>query len=59
MKILIIGDNPSVTGGVCNYTRPLFEMLSRDNDIVYLYSSSRVNPEYDFSFKTRIIKDNK
>ena len=59
MKILIIGDNPSVTGGVCNYTRPLFEMLSRDNDIVYLYSSSRVNPEYDFSFKTRIIKEEK
>ncbi|HIP11472.1 MAG TPA: glycosyltransferase [Arcobacter sp.] len=57
MKILIIGDNPQVTGGVCNYTRPLFDKLSKIEKIYYLYSSSRVNPDYNLLFNTKILKD--
>jgi len=57
MKLLIIGDNPAITGGVCNYTRPIFNYLSEKIDIQYLYSSSNQNPEYDFSFKEKILVD--
>ena len=43
MKVLLIGDNPAITGGVCNYTRPIFNHLSKDLNIQYLYSSSNQN----------------
>lgn len=59
MKVLIIGDNPEITGGVCNYTRPIFNYLSEKIDIKYLYSSSRHNPDYNFFFKTKISVDRK
>lgn len=57
MKVLLIGDNPAITGGVCNYTRPIFNHLSKDLNIQYLYSSSNQNPDYDFTFKTKICVD--
>ena len=40
-KILIIGDSPKFFGGVTNYTRPLAENLSKDNDVYYLFNSTR------------------
>ncbi len=57
MKVLLIGDNPAITGGVCNYTRPIFNQLSKDLNIQYLYSSSNQKPDYDFTFKTKICVD--
>ena len=59
MKVLIIGDNPDITGGVCNYTRPIFNHLSQKINIKYLYSSSGHNPDYNFFFKTKIAVDKK
>lgn len=58
MKVLIVGDNPNVRGGVCNYTRPLFLALN-DNDIetYYLYSASRLKADYRLFSKTFIEKD--
>ncbi|MDM7861973.1 glycosyltransferase [Alteromonas sp. ASW11-36] len=59
MKILIIGDNPAIVGGVCNYTRPLFQELGKEKsiEVAYLYSSSRVKPDYTFYAKTQIVPD--
>lgn len=58
MKILIIGDNPQVTGGVCNYTRPLFLELEKNNvQVMYLYSSSRLKADYRLFGKTQIVND--
>lgn len=58
MNILILGDNPRISGGVCNYTRPLHQKLNNSNHTCfYLYSSSRVKPEFDFSFFQKIQKD--
>jgi glycosyltransferase involved in cell wall biosynthesis len=58
MKILIVGDNPSVTGGVCNYTRPLMEELSVNIETYYLYSASRLKADYRLFSKPGIEKDN-
>lgn len=41
MKILIIGDSPKFFGGVTNYTRPLAEYLSENNEVTYLFNSTR------------------
>ncbi len=60
MKILIIGDNPAITGGVCNYTRPLFLNLSKQQgvEVEYLYSASRLkNADYQFFSGVKIEKD--
>lgn len=58
MNILILGDNPRISGGVCNYTRELHNGLNNaSHNCFYLYSSSRVNPEFDLTFKQRIEKD--
>lgn len=54
MRILIVGDNIDNIGGVCNYTRPLYNELSKsNNEVYYLYSSSNVNCEYDFTFRPK------
>jgi len=59
MKILIIGDDPQVTGGVCNYTRPLYlEFEKSDEEILYLYSASRLKADYRLLVKTQIVEDN-
>jgi glycosyltransferase involved in cell wall biosynthesis len=58
MRILIIGDSPKVTGGVSNYTRPLFlEQKKSDIEVKYLYSASRLKADYRFFTKTKITKD--
>jgi len=58
MKILIIGDNPQITGGVCNYTRPLYlEFGKSDEEVIYLYSASRLKADYRLFKNTQILKD--
>lgn len=52
---MIIGDSLSITGGVPNYTRPLFhELLKTPNNVSYLYTSSYLK-NYSF-FKRKGIK---
>lgn len=58
MKVLIVGDNPNFKGGVCNYTRPLFEGLrERRIDVSYLYSASRLKADYRLYGDTFIEED--
>lgn len=53
MNIMIIGDDPSIVGGVTNYTRPLAKGLQNaGNKVHYLYTVA-MNMKYDFG-KMRI-----
>jgi len=59
MNILIIGDNPNISGGVCNYTRPLFNYLYRlnNNKFFYLYSACHYQEiETSFFYKHKIVQ---
>lgn len=56
MKLLIIGDDLSLTGGVVNYTKPLFETFRRKlYDVDYL-TTSTFKAEYNFFKFSKIIK---
>ena len=57
MNILIIGDYPLFSGGVTNYTRPLAQELSKNHNVHYLYSSTRIGSDSFFK-KRKIINKN-
>lgn len=56
MRILIIGDDPKITGGVANYTRPLFHRFRLDHECDYLYTTS-YNKDYSLLRRTRVIEE--
>lgn len=53
MNVMIIGDDPSIVGGVTNYTRPLAKGLNLAGTKVHYLYSVAMNMKYDFG-KMRI-----
>ncbi|NVJ47146.1 MAG: glycosyltransferase [Cytophagia bacterium] len=58
-KVLLVGDNPTIVGGVTNYTRALFEEFTKREsiEVYYLYSSHRVDADNSFFKKTRLVNE--
>lgn len=59
MKILLIGDNPNLVGGVVNYTRPLAEELTKKGHEVYYFCSGSFNKKYNLLLKPYIKESKK
>lgn len=59
MRILLIGDNPNLVGGVVNYTRPLAGELTKKGHEVYYFCSGSFNKKYNLLFKSYIRKSKK